>query len=265
MKWLQGAYTQRFHAHNRTSGHLFQGRYKALLVQDAPDYFPVVADYVHLNPARARLFDLERGKLTDYRWSSYPLFFRPRQRPGWLHVAGVPGAHDVTDDPRGRARYRRQMRQSVLNIAQGDTPAAVEAQWDRIRRGWSFGTAAFRGNLLEKLDCVIGGRGKRASYAGEQTRMHDAREARRLPRAGLSVLGMRLQQLRGMRFNAPEKCLLAWLLRRNTSVSNAWICERLHMGRVDCFSRYPKQAEQLKGREAVKLRKQLAEITKIRD
>ena len=64
MKWLQGTYTQRFNAHHREWGHLFQGRYKALLIDNkSNDYFPIVSTYIHLNPARAKLFDLQEGRL----------------------------------------------------------------------------------------------------------------------------------------------------------------------------------------------------------
>ena len=38
------------------------------------DYFSTVASYIHLNPARANMINRETGKLSDYRWSSYPFF-----------------------------------------------------------------------------------------------------------------------------------------------------------------------------------------------
>ena len=58
MKWLQGTYTQRFNRRHKEWGHLFQGRYKALLVQsEEGEYFSTVASYIHLNPVRARLMD----------------------------------------------------------------------------------------------------------------------------------------------------------------------------------------------------------------
>jgi len=63
MQWFQSTYTQRFNVRHREFGHLFQGRYKALLIDpDSETYFTVVSSYVHLNPARARLFDLREGR-----------------------------------------------------------------------------------------------------------------------------------------------------------------------------------------------------------
>ena len=56
MKWLQGTYTQRYNSRHEIFGHLFQGRYKAVVVEpEAGNYFAVVSTYVHLNPARAGL------------------------------------------------------------------------------------------------------------------------------------------------------------------------------------------------------------------
>ena len=54
MKWLQSTYTQRYNSRHRVFGHLFQGRYKALVVDGAEgNYFAIVSTYIHLNPARA--------------------------------------------------------------------------------------------------------------------------------------------------------------------------------------------------------------------
>ena len=56
MKWLQGTYTQRFNSRHKLWGHLLQGRYKAIPVdeQSGEGYFPTVANYIHLNPARTK-------------------------------------------------------------------------------------------------------------------------------------------------------------------------------------------------------------------
>jgi len=87
MKWLQGAYTQRFNGRHEVFGHLFQGRYKAVVVDgSAPGYFEVVSTYIHLNPARAGLIRIGEEPLKRYRWSSYAGYVsRAGQRPPWLH------------------------------------------------------------------------------------------------------------------------------------------------------------------------------------
>src|SRR6266536_3611266 len=51
MKWVQGAYTQRYNSRHRLFGHLFQGRYKAVIVDGRDeDYFQVVSTYIHFEP-----------------------------------------------------------------------------------------------------------------------------------------------------------------------------------------------------------------------
>ena len=55
MKWLLGTYTSRLNHKHRLTGHLFSGRYEALVVDGSgTGYVRTVCDYVHLNPARAK-------------------------------------------------------------------------------------------------------------------------------------------------------------------------------------------------------------------
>jgi len=79
MRQLNGVYTQRFNRlHNRT-GHVFQGRYKAILVQkDA--YLLELARYVVLNPVRARMVRMASA----WPWSSYRAMIGKAQPPEWL-------------------------------------------------------------------------------------------------------------------------------------------------------------------------------------
>jgi REP element-mobilizing transposase RayT len=65
MKWFLGTYTARFNRRHKLFGHVFSGRYKALLVDaGTPGYLKTVCDYVHLNPARARLVQPEAALRT---------------------------------------------------------------------------------------------------------------------------------------------------------------------------------------------------------
>jgi REP element-mobilizing transposase RayT len=71
MRWFQTTYTVRFNRRHRLSGHLFQGRYKAVAVDpEAHGYLVTLSDYIHLNPVRAGMISLD-ARLFDYRWSSY--------------------------------------------------------------------------------------------------------------------------------------------------------------------------------------------------
>jgi len=66
MRQLNGVYTQAFNRRHRRAGHLFQGRYKAILIQK-DSHLPEVSRYIVLNPVRAG--GVERPG--DWPWSSY--------------------------------------------------------------------------------------------------------------------------------------------------------------------------------------------------
>ena len=85
--------------------HVFQGRYKSVLVagewaEDA-HHLKSVADYIHLNPARAGLAEGNMGKLVDYLWSS--LRYYPKGNPPeWQPMERVLDAFQLCHDRRGR-------------------------------------------------------------------------------------------------------------------------------------------------------------------
>ena len=81
MRQLNGVYTQHFNQRNHQVGHLFQGRYKAILVQK-DSYLLELSRYVVLNPLRARMVK----QLGQWSWSSYPAIMGRAQAPSWLDV-----------------------------------------------------------------------------------------------------------------------------------------------------------------------------------
>ena len=66
MRQLNGVYTQKYNWEHNKTGHVFQGRYKAVIV-DRDAYLLELCRYVVLNPVRARAVD----KVEDWKWSSY--------------------------------------------------------------------------------------------------------------------------------------------------------------------------------------------------
>lgn len=79
MHQLNTAYTVYFNRKYSRVGHLFQGRYKALLIQKNP-YLLEVSRYVHLNAVRARLIN----DPYQYRWCSYQYYVGRGKIPEWL-------------------------------------------------------------------------------------------------------------------------------------------------------------------------------------
>jgi putative transposase len=76
---INGAYTTYVNTKWRRSGHLFQGRYKAIVVEKDP-YLLELSRYMHLNPVRAGLVKHPSA----YRWSSYPSYIGAQRSPEWL-------------------------------------------------------------------------------------------------------------------------------------------------------------------------------------
>jgi REP element-mobilizing transposase RayT len=84
MRQLNGQYTQRFNRRHGMVGHLFQGRYKAILVQKET-YLLELTRYVVLNPLRARMV----SRLEDWSWSSYRAVAGLDESPQWLDTDWV--------------------------------------------------------------------------------------------------------------------------------------------------------------------------------
>jgi REP element-mobilizing transposase RayT len=242
MQWFQSTYTQRFNARHKVWGHLFQGRYKALPV-DQGEFFKTVADYIHLNPARAYAFNLENGALSDFKWSSYCGMMRPAQRPEFLTVKRVLASHGLVDDVSGRSRYRNYMKRRILDILHSSHPMEADEQWRKIRRGWAYGADEFCQKVQGLFDAVVAGK-RRDSYMGEEIRKHDELEAEKLFHRGLEVCGIAEADLPALKKGDDRKKVIAWSIRKNTSVRVEWITRRLIMGVTSNFSRYIRSVEE---------------------
>lgn len=108
MQRLNMSYALYYRYKHGRSGHVFQGRYKGLLVTD-DDYVLALTRYIHLNPIKTRKWHRAEAKarlnhLNAYRWSSYPSYIDGRSRYDWLDV-DVPG-HYGSSRKRAAGRYR---------------------------------------------------------------------------------------------------------------------------------------------------------------
>lgn len=127
MRQLNGVYTQRFNRRHGMVGHLFQGRFKAILVeQDA--YLLELARYVVLNPVRAGMV----GDAGDWPWSSYAATSGAAPSPAWLETDWILGQF-------GKQR-RRTQRKYVEFVAAG---VSVAGPWQHLRHQILLGGSAF--------------------------------------------------------------------------------------------------------------------------
>ena len=257
MKWLQSVYSIRYNTRHRRHGHVFQGRYKALLVDPENDgYFGTVSTYIHLNPARAGLAGNDK-RLIEYRWSSYPLYLRPKsKRPSWLETERVMGDMGIQNDTYyGRKRYKEYLEERVSLLQHPQSRKVMDAEWQSIRRGWYLGSEEFRDQLIDRLGYVISSC-RRGSHDGEAVRTHDEAAAQQMLNDGLQLLGITNDDLATLPKNAVAKSALAWVIRKQTTMTNAWISDKLQMGHIsnvsNCIRRFDltddKQHRQLKAR-----------------
>ena len=84
MRQLNGVYTQRFNRSHDRVGHVFQGRFKAILVEK-DSYLLELARYVVLNPLRAKMV----RKLEQWQWSSYLATCGQAPKPEWLQCGFI--------------------------------------------------------------------------------------------------------------------------------------------------------------------------------
>ncbi len=79
MRHINGAYTTYFNVKRARFGHLFQGRYKSILVE-IDEYVKELSRYIHLNPIRANMI----ARPEEYKWSSYRSYIGECEPPDWL-------------------------------------------------------------------------------------------------------------------------------------------------------------------------------------
>jgi REP element-mobilizing transposase RayT len=138
IQWLNVSYSVWFNRRHSRSGHLFQGRFKSVVVESQSWGFGLSA-YIHLNPVRTRLLGLDKRHrqharhapidrpheplvherlqtLRGYRWSSYPAFVGSIKRPKWLHcddVLTLGGANAKDRQPNYRRYVENQVRHGL--------------------------------------------------------------------------------------------------------------------------------------------------------
>jgi putative transposase len=219
MQWLQSTFANRFNRLVQGHGHVFQGRYKALLIERGASLLRVV-NYIHLNPVRAGLQSVET--LREHELSSFPKFFR-RERPAclvhadWLSLAG---------DLRATAAGMRCYQRYLAMVEEGD-PRRRAALHRQLCRGWYIGTREGKRTLVQELD-----QGRLAGDEGGGASGYGQERAELLLEEGLRRLGKKDADLSSDRRLAPWKVVLAGWIKRHCAVPNRWFREIMHMGNI---------------------------------
>jgi putative transposase len=237
MRWLQNTYTRSFNHRHKLWGHVFGGRYKAVLVESDLEsaYFGNLWDYIHLNPVRGGLVDPKEGAaLLDYRWSSLAQVYAavPTRRPAWSATERAFAAFGCKDSVAGRRKLIERLEQRAV------TEEAEKCGWivrdgqslnSTLRRGWYWGSQIFRQKVLALAAEGLHRLANRSRRTTDQWRDHAQHSATDLIRQGLKMLGLSEARLKATKGSEPRKVSLAWAVARSTTLSQTWIADRLHM------------------------------------
>ena len=239
MGWLQNAFTRRINTRHRLWGHVFGGRYKSILVEPG-NCFGALLDYIHLNPVRSGMVK-EADGLESYPWSSLKHYLEaPGRRAEWMETQTGFSVTGTKDSSAGRREFLEILERrvdwknptkagAVWSEAEGLPKLAVHSS---LRRGWFFGSQAFKETLLGAADGKLRERaGRKADgYHGSDLRDHREKMAGALIQAGLQYFRMSLTELQGMPKNDSRKVLLAEMIQSETTMRLDWICTHLRIG-----------------------------------
>ena len=252
MKWLQGTWIRRYNRFRKLVGRPFQGRYKALMVEPG-HCFAQVCHYIHLNPVRAGLVKSDHA--IDYPWSSLPKFVS-KKRPEWLDPATVLGeSGGLADTKRGWRKY-----QEYLEFLATDDVAGKELVARKMSRGWCIGGREFKEHVRQEAR-ERGAELDRMRFEGlEMEALRVEREAyweETLEQAA-TLAKIDLDNLPRPK-SAVEKCLLASVMKRRTSVTNGWLTKRLGMGQAASASQFSRRwmLEERRAKEVYRIIKKL--------
>ena len=136
MQLLNGIYTQKFNRiHNRV-GHVFQGRFKAILVEKN-SYLLELSRYIVLNPVRAKMVTSPY----EWRWSSYLATILKESKPNWLYADKILSlfSEDVSLAIR---KYQEFVTDGIMR----------KSPWSQLKRQIYLGNDEFIDEMLKKID-----------------------------------------------------------------------------------------------------------------
>nr|WP_119628567.1 transposase [Methylocaldum marinum] len=135
MRQLNGVYTQMTNRTHGRVGHVFQGRYKAIMVEK-DSYLLELARYVVLNPVRAGMVN----DVDDWPWSSYPAMVGSMSTPDWLQTDWLLGQF---------GRQRNQARAGYIDFVRAGV--GLPSLWDKLQGQIYLGDQAFVARMQSVL------------------------------------------------------------------------------------------------------------------
>lgn len=200
MHYLNGSYTMYYNIKRQGHGHVFQGRYKSIVV-DKDSYFQELSRYIHLNPVRAKIAKAPE----EYKWSSY---------------SGYLGKSDDVIDKEQIKQYltinKTQYREFVLEgIGKQKNP------FSDIHAGFLLGKVDFIKEKLKDLQEKV--KSREFSYRKEIQSLASTEE---ILKAVAEAYKCKVEDIKGSKNRAfTAKKIAIYLLKRYTSLTNPEIGE----------------------------------------
>jgi len=219
MQWLQVTFAARFNRLRAETGHLFQGRYKAILLQNE-GVWARVANYIHLNPVRAGIVTLDL--VMDFRWSSWSRFANNRRFKGldpqpWLATLGL------EDGETGWRDYATQLRGKLE-----DDSARVDEERSVLSSGWAVGSNEWKIALIQNLPSREPS-GLRAEYVEPKDAMRLRWQAKL--EEHLRDAERTQAEIESAGKGADWKVEIALRLQQELGASVVWLAETLSLGK----------------------------------
>ena len=197
MHGVNSSYTGYFNRRHIRAGHLFQGRYKAIVV-DKDTYLLELSRYVHLNPVRAGIV---KGP-EEYAWSSYLGYIRKSKRLEWVEYSWILSHFG----PPGKAG-QRNYRQFVVGASGKDQDSPLKQLYGQLVLGSE--------EFIEKIKDLLKGENISQEIV-ERKRLEEHPRPDKILDAVASAFGQpqgRLLEKQGRNNTAPRKAACASSLK----------------------------------------------------
>ena len=209
MQWFGAAYTNRFNVRHNRSGHLFQGRFKNMLIENDA-YLLQLSYYIHRNPLRARMV----RRLASYKWSSYRAYAYGKHTVKWLNTDVILSHFHNAEDP------YRAYREDAQKYSKEE-----QRVWEELRHGIFLGTKKFTEKIKKQYL-----RGRPHQEIPQQKQLDKNMDPQALVLQAAEMLNCNLEHLRKYKrvskADIANRDLLIYLLWQSGLLTNQQIGEK---------------------------------------